>query len=717
MKVHKTVYHYCTILLRHPEFLRQYCEECGRLASLETSEQILNDTRKMDSYVHAAGKTRVNIKRDGHCLPRAVFRGAKEQDLIAEHITYLSLFKASVKYIKDNISNYKDFLTESKENAFAQIDRYVNERSYALPSNIIDILLIALAQQSSSQLKIHYIGTSGFIDTHIISSGRANLPTVELCFMHGHYDLISRKTVTTYNIKTEISNSTNLGNDDNLDFNISNVESASDGMMDCFSTTDSGAESEVSDTCSSDSNNETIEDVSSIVLTERAWRNVVREKVHSVPHDIDGLVAFEMCRMDKNSLTKACRDGRFWKNDSSTKWANYDSVRYKNCGGNLQCPNDDCEMKQKNGKSNKLRFGVDKSCMVCGAYGVPFKCNARKYTAKKGDSVYIFHFGRHSCEPKLKFESSSLVNEALMSTPNPTPSSIQSNVVLSSMRKRKAWEEVEKVALRAANRKSLENELSKQKKQKGSAFTAIKEYKTYTDDKDKFLINDVNENKATVFKTSVLKLDAAKDMCTEGLLLSGEVCCFDGNEKRTKLYTTLAASAYHPLLRKQVSLATMECPAEDSVNVEAFWRKFNKAYSERHNISDKFHPKAGWVTDMAESNFIGLKMMYGEDVMDDVKACEFHYLQSVDKVSKSWSDDDIEVFKGICNNVLKASNKTAYKHEHGRLRDYLKDRGELQDWVDWWHNRRFVVFRAFTGYDRPRANQAEVGFSLNINLE
>ena len=94
-------------------------------------------------------------------------------------------------------------------------------------------------------------------------------------------------------------------------------------------------------------------------------------------------------------------------------------------------------------------------------------------------------------------------------------------------------------------------------------------------------------------------------------------------------------------------------------------------------------------------------MMYGEDVMDDIKACNFHYLQSINEVSQSWSDDHIEVFKGIYNNVLKASNKTAYKHEHGPLGDYLKDRGELQDWLYWWHNRRFVVFRAFTGYDKP----------------
>ena len=56
--------------------------------------------------------------------------------------------------------------------------------------------------------------------------------------------------------------------------------------------------------------------------------------------------------------------------------------------------------------------------------------------------------------------------------------------------------------------------------------------------------------------------------------LQEEFCCFDGKVKRCKGHTTLTASVYHPLLQKQVVLATMECRCEDSNYVSTFWREF-----------------------------------------------------------------------------------------------------------------------------------------------
>ena len=50
---------------------------------------------------------------------------------------------------------------------------------------------------------------------------------------------------------------------------------------------------------------------------------------------------------------------------------------------------------------------------------------------------------------------------------------------------------------------------------------------------------------------------------------------FDSNHKRVKHCVTLTASAYHPLLCKQVVLATMQCKQEDNANNE---------------VDEKFHP-------------------------------------------------------------------------------------------------------------------------------
>ena len=39
----------------------------------------------------------------------------------------------------------------------------------------------------------------------------------------------------------------------------------------------------------------------------------------------------------------------------------------------------------------------------------------------------------------------------------------------------------------------------------------------------------------------------------------------------TKQYVSLTASVYHPVLRKLVSLATMECSGENTSTISLFW--------------------------------------------------------------------------------------------------------------------------------------------------
>ena len=63
-------------------------------------------------------------------------------------------------------------------------------------------------------------------------------------------------------------------------------------------------------------------------------------------------------------------------------------------------------------------------------------------------------------------------------------------------------------------------------------------------------------------------------------------CHFHDNHKRVKDFVTLTAGVYHPLLRKQLILATMNCKHEDSNNVARFWQKFSKA-SRKVNTAKK----------------------------------------------------------------------------------------------------------------------------------
>ena len=112
----------------------------------------------------------------------------------------------------------------------------------------------------------------------------------------------------------------------------------------------------------------------------------------------------------------------------------------------------------------------------------------------------------------------------------------------------------------------------------GTKFNAIRKLKEFTDPEDKYLIATVDEDQQIVFKSSHLKMKMALQMMTSGRLLAKELCSFDGKKNRTVNFTTLTASVYNALLRKQTPLAIMECVREDNVNVELFWREFNKIF-------------------------------------------------------------------------------------------------------------------------------------------
>ena len=202
--------------------------------------------------------------------------------------------------------------------------------------------------------------------------------------------------------------------------------------------------------------------------------------------------------------------------------------------------------------------------------------------------------------------------------PQIKPSTIQSTAILSAMKSRKSWQEIDMIVKKMTDKKAISNEKIKQKRQielHGTSYAALCEYKKYTDQKDLFLLHTINENHQYCFKTSKQKMIMANEMCTTTTNpLQEEFCCFDGKVKHCKGHTTLTALVYHPLLQKQVVLTIMECRCEDSNYVATFWRQFNKTYKKANSIEQKFL-LFGWITDMAGSNFNGLKEIHSEDVI------------------------------------------------------------------------------------------------------
>ena len=234
-----------------------------------------------------------------------------------------------------------------------------------------------------------------------------------------------------------------------------------------------------------------------------------------------------------------------------------------NCNGSLRCPNPNCSFILKFEERNRLKVNSSRICELCGALGEDVVCPARQYTGYISEKkVRIFHFGTHTC--KTKFVNNrpiDLAAAAISVNPKIKPSQIQGNAILTAIRKGKSWNEVEKVAKQVTDKQAISNEKIKQRQQ---ALTYGEDMKLYTDEKDLLLIYSVNENEQIVFKTSHSKMLVANEMVRDVQhLLSNEYCFFDGKVKRYKNFLTLTASVYHPVLKKQLPLATMECKSED----------------------------------------------------------------------------------------------------------------------------------------------------------
>lgn len=243
----------------------------------------------------------------------------------------------------------------------------------------------------------------------------------------------------------------------------------------------------------------------------------------------------------------------------------------------------------------------------------------------------------------------------------------------------------------------------------GVGFNAVEDLKSYTDVQDPFMIYDINENEQFVFKTSTSQMKIAMEMDEGGNhYLNEEYCHFDGNHKRVKTFVTITASVYHPLLRKQVVLATMNCKHEDSSYVAKFWRVFNDAFKKVNKTEKRFSP-SGWVTDMASANFNGLCTIYGEDVLSKIKGCEFHYKQAVERKVKTLGENG-EQFKTLALGLLNATTPEAYEHALKALQSFANDHPNIKidNWIVWWNSRKENIFRAFTSSQAPRSNLAEV---------
>ena len=415
-------------------------------------------------------------------------------------------------------------------------------------------------------------------------------------------------------------------------------------------------------------------------------------------------------------------DGRRWSKDSSTNWVGYKKVRFANCRGSWVCKNEKCPYMIQYGVVNRLQFDKANKCKACDVSADFIACSARRYTMVQGKTLKVFHCGSHSCPVIARKEDKPVedVQDLLRKDPSLKPSQVQSALLVSTLRSGKSWEEIDKQARQLVDRTWISNQKQAVRRDLnplGENFEGLVTFKHHCDKKDTFYVYKINDSRGNpdsptyVFKTSRTKLNIANNMNKDSdHFLNMEFYFFDGKKRRCRNYTTLTASVYHPLLKKQISLAIMETEAEDSQCITLFWTLFQEALGKATSTSNAFNP-SGWSTDMAGANLVGIKNVFGADALKRVKTCEFHFKQNRNKRARELDEESSQEFKDMCEALLVAQTVNGYTAAMGNLTKFINEKPErkhLETWLEWWNERREFIFNAFTVADGPKMNQAEV---------
>ena len=82
------------------------------------------------------------------------------------------------------METYLDFLEDAIDTALLALDAYSNDKKYTDPSNVIDIVIFALSDETECDIKAHYQGEDKSFDAHVIKPKSPSVRVIELAFIH-----------------------------------------------------------------------------------------------------------------------------------------------------------------------------------------------------------------------------------------------------------------------------------------------------------------------------------------------------------------------------------------------------------------------------------------------------------------------------------------------------------------------------------------------------
>ena len=119
------------------------------------------------------------------------------------------------------------------------------------------------------------------------------------------------------------------------------------------------------------------------------------------------------------------------------------------------------------------------------------------------------------------------------------------------------------------------------------------------------------------------------------------------------------------------------------------------------------------MADEAGANWAALVNVFGADVLSDTVGCQFHFKQSVNRhANKLNSNKSKAQLKKLANHLMLSATPSTYSKCLGKMKDFISEKPHKQSylttWLDWWHLRRFHIFKALRATDNaPTTNLAE----------
>ena len=248
-------------------------------------------------------------------------------------------------------------------------------------------------------------------------------------------------------------------------------------------------------------------------------------------------------------------------------------------------------------------------------------CPGRKIWefAVNSNKVIVKHYGEHTCTSKEVMPFTA--EEEFRKRPSTRPCELRRDILGDMIRSGATMNDVEDKANEYLDRKKISK--AKRKVLGNSDFQRLAELKEKYKKDDKFLIYSFNTKESNgddtyVFKSSKTCLNIIRNIDRKGShFLRDSPVYFDAKENRVREKTTYTLSVFHPMLRKMIPLATMDCDGENFESCVKFFQNLNNALGELFLVDGIFDPCVT-VLDEKACNWLALQSVYGEEFMSRV---------------------------------------------------------------------------------------------------